>query len=274
MAGAPVTVLPWGNGFALFTTDATGMVMCVGGDPQNGLMGPWAPMSDGSFTAVAGAPVTVLPWGNHFALFAVDATGTVMCAGSDPQNGLMGLWASGSADFAGSPGGTVAAVPLSGAFALCAVDSAGALRTTSGDPQNGIDDWTTAGLSTKPGSATTIVAAGKGVDLVAVDAAGAVEATSGGVQVMTGFTPTQHGWHFNNDFVTEVLGLFTTNGLCGGMAYTSLDYYFLDMPIPTHRKGDFPRRPDLPGQRLAALNDLQPAARQLRGQLRQVVVYL
>jgi hypothetical protein len=29
-------------------------------------------------------------------------------------------------------------------------------------------------------------------------------------------------------------------GLCGGMAYSSLDYYHTGIPIPTHRSGDFP----------------------------------
>ena len=84
VAGAPVSVLPWGNHFALFATDANGIVSCAGGDPQNGLMGPWAPMSD-AFAPVAGAPVSVLPWGNQFALFATDANGIVSCAGGDPQ---------------------------------------------------------------------------------------------------------------------------------------------------------------------------------------------
>ena len=90
-------------------------------------------------------------------------------------------------------------------------------------------------------SAVTIVAAGTGVDLFAVDTAGAADATIGGVSVMTTFTPSKHGWHFNNDFANELLaGLISTNGLCGGMAYSSLDYYFTGIPIPTHREGDFP----------------------------------
>ncbi|MEO6800584.1 MAG: DUF5050 domain-containing protein [Rhodanobacter sp.] len=53
------------------------------------------------------------------------------------------------------------------------------------------------------------------------------------------FTARQNGWHFNNDFVNHLFGILTTQGLCGGMAYSSLDYYFSDLPIPTHRKGDF-----------------------------------
>jgi len=63
VAGEPVAVRPWGNHLAWFATDASGVVMCAGGDPQNGIMEPWRPISDG-FISVPGAPVTVLPWGN------------------------------------------------------------------------------------------------------------------------------------------------------------------------------------------------------------------
>ena len=58
VAGTQVAAVPWGNHFALFATDANGVVSCAGGDPQNGLMGPWAPMSD-AFSGVAGAPVSL-----------------------------------------------------------------------------------------------------------------------------------------------------------------------------------------------------------------------
>ena len=246
VSGAPVTVLPWGNHFALFATDAAGVATCAGAYPdnvlagQNVLMGPWASIST-SFTGVPGGPVTVLPWGDHFALFAIDATGVVMCAGGDPQNGLMGPWAQVSEDFAGPPGAVVTAVPWDGAFAVCAVDNLGVVRTALGDPQNNLSDWTPAsGLSTKAGATATIIAASTGVDLFAVDSSGDCWVTVGGVAVMTAFTPSEHGWHFSNYFVNELLGgLITTYGLCGGMAYTSLDYYFKGIPIPTHRVGDF-----------------------------------
>jgi hypothetical protein len=239
--GAPVAVVPWGNHFALFATDASGLVTCAGGDPQNGLMGPWVPISD-AFTGVPGAPVTVLPWGNHFALFATDASGLVTCAGGDPQNGLMGPWVPVSDGFSGPPGAAVGAAPWAQAFAVCATDNSGAVLTASGDPQNGLSGWMAVpGLTAEPGSAATIVADSTGVDLFTVDTAGAVFGTAGGVRVMTGFTTTEHGWHFNNDFENPLFGgLVSTKGLCGGMAYTSLDYYFNGIPIPTHRDGDFP----------------------------------
>jgi hypothetical protein len=57
VAGEPVAVRPWSNHLALFATDASGVVMCAGGDPQNGIMEPWGPISDG-FIGVPGALVT------------------------------------------------------------------------------------------------------------------------------------------------------------------------------------------------------------------------
>jgi len=53
------------------------------------------------------------------------------------------------------------------------------------------------------------------------------------------FTAIQNGWHFDNYFVNHIFGSLETKGLCGGMAYSALDYYFNDLPIPTHRLGDF-----------------------------------
>jgi hypothetical protein len=53
----------------------------------------------------------------------------------------------------------------------------------------------------------------------------------------TGFTPQQHGFHFDNDFVNTLAGLpgfgdIQTRGRCGGMAYAALDFYFADIPVP------------------------------------------
>ena len=101
----------------------------------------WTNLS-AAFAGVAGAPVAVVPWGDHFALFATDASGTVSCAGGDPQNGLMGPWAPISDAFTGTPGGPVTVLPWGEAFALCAIDSSGTVRTASGDPQNGLSEWT------------------------------------------------------------------------------------------------------------------------------------
>lgn len=56
----------------------------------------------------------------------------------------------------------------------------------------------------------------------------------------TNFDPKVHGFHFNNNFVNHVIGDFNTYGLCGGMAFAALDYYFAGIPIPTHEAADFP----------------------------------
>lgn len=53
--------------------------------------------------------------------------------------------------------------------------------------------------------------------------------------VMTRFNPTIHGFKFVNSFknifISEVN--WTTSGLCGGMAYSALDYFKRSQPIPT-----------------------------------------
>jgi hypothetical protein len=51
---------------------------------------------------------------------------------------------------------------------------------------------------------------------------------------LTNFTPKTHGFHFANDFVTHIIGDLKTTGLCGGMVFASLDYYYVGLPIPTH----------------------------------------
>jgi hypothetical protein len=53
----------------------------------------------------------------------------------------------------------------------------------------------------------------------------------------TGFTPQQHGFHFDNDFVNKTaplpgFGQIETRGRCGGMAYAALDFYYADLPVP------------------------------------------
>ena len=115
---------PWGAHFALFATDADGMVRCAGGDPQNGLMGPWAWVSEG-FTDPPGAPVSVLPWAGAFAVCAVDSTGTVRAASGDPQNNLSG-WTP-ALGLTAKPGSAATIVPIGTGAGLFAVDTAGAV---------------------------------------------------------------------------------------------------------------------------------------------------
>ena len=118
----PVTVLPWGDHFALFATDATGAVTCAGGDPQNGLMGPWGPMSDcfhrrsrcPCHRPAVGRPLRLVRHRHHRRCHlrrrrpAERSDGTV---GADVRC------------FRRHSGCAVAAMPWSGAFAVCAIDS-------------------------------------------------------------------------------------------------------------------------------------------------------
>ena len=56
----------------------------------------------------------------------------------------------------------------------------------------------------------------------------------------TTFDPRRHGFHFANAFENvTVFGKVTPQGLCGGMAYASLDYFLAGIPVPTHTKSDF-----------------------------------
>ncbi len=52
---------------------------------------------------------------------------------------------------------------------------------------------------------------------------------------MTGFQPARHGFKFANTFVNKVVGDIETKGLCGGMVYATLDYYYARQPIPATR---------------------------------------
>jgi hypothetical protein len=239
VAGAPVTAVKWGNRFALFAIDADGVVQCAGGDPQHGLVNRWEPISD-DFVGIPGGSICAQPWGNHYALFATNDQGQVCLAGDYLETGLMGPWTVMSDGFAGTPGTRLTVAPWAEVFALVAVDSAGVVRAASGNPEINLTSWAPLpNLASDPGTPATLVTAATGLGVFTTDITGAVSGAAGGAQVFTGFWPDQHGWHFDNTFVTEVAGI-DLNGLCGGMAYSSLDYYFNGIPIPTHVEGDFP----------------------------------
>src|SRR4051812_4456034 len=57
------------------------------------------------------------------------------------------------------------------------------------------------------------------------------------------FFPARDGYHFPNTFETRILpGVVNgvaTQGLCGGMVMSALDYWRAKVPIPTHRTADF-----------------------------------
>ena len=48
------------------------------------------------------------------------------------------------------------------------------------------------------------------------------------------FDPAKHGFNFVNDFKNDFISALsiTTGGLCGGMSYTALDYYFAHVGVP------------------------------------------
>ena len=61
------------------------------------------------------------------------------------------------------------------------------------------------------------------------------------------FHPKRHGYHFINSFTNRILpGVVNgiqTEGLCGGMAMSVLDYWRAGVPIPTHTPNELPVDP-------------------------------
>jgi hypothetical protein len=55
--------------------------------------------------------------------------------------------------------------------------------------------------------------------------------------VMSSFNPAQHGFKFVNSFINDFIPALDirTGGLCGGMSYAALDYYFARLPMPSQQ---------------------------------------
>ena len=53
--------------------------------------------------------------------------------------------------------------------------------------------------------------------------------------MMTNFNPARDGFAFDNSFVNDFIPSLNirTSGLCGGMSYAALDYFYEHIPIPT-----------------------------------------
>ncbi|WP_169796550.1 hypothetical protein [Chondromyces crocatus] len=81
----------------------------------------------------------------------------------------------------------------------------------------------------------------------------------------TGFTTAANGFRFANAFTTTLvqpqgvqvpgvpgLGVTTPplmlHGLCGGMSFAALDYYFSGIPVPSHEASDYVTPPGVPAQ--------------------------
>jgi hypothetical protein len=128
--GAPVTVVPWAGGswpFALFATDANGIVNAAAGDPQNGLAGNWASVSQGQ--TVPGSPVTALTSGQGFTVLITDPSGGIVTATGDPEQGF-GSWAN-VEGITAKPGSQVTAVAFGDGFGLFVTDANGTIYTTA-----------------------------------------------------------------------------------------------------------------------------------------------
>lgn len=69
---------------------------------------------------------------------------------------------------------------------------------------------------------------------------GSSAATSGVTRQMTGFSPSRHGWPFDNRFAAippfKLIGELrygdASKGLCGGMVYSALDYFMAGLELP------------------------------------------
>jgi hypothetical protein len=122
-----VTAVPWGNwGFALFVTGSDGGIYTAAGDPQRGLAGPWASVSDGS--APPGSLVTAVPWGQSgFAVFITDPNGGIYTTTGDPQQGF-GPWAY-LGGIRATPGSPVTAAAFGDRLALFVTDANGTIYT-------------------------------------------------------------------------------------------------------------------------------------------------
>ena len=67
----------------------------------------------------------------------------------------------------------------------------------------------------------------------------------------TNFDSKLHGFHFANYFINQSatlpgIGQISTAGRCGGMAYSALDHYFAQLPIPVFTGADFAKTGQVP----------------------------
>lgn len=135
---------------------------------------------------------------------------------SDPNAGWVPRWASNTA---GQPAGT------------CVMQGDGNLvvYTPDGRPIWASNTW---------GHPGAFLAVQDDENVVIYDGSGAIWSTNtwiGGL-VHSGFQAATNGFHFINDFPDGYWQFgflrFSTAGLCGGMSFSALDYYFAGMPTP------------------------------------------
>jgi len=53
------------------------------------------------------------------------------------------------------------------------------------------------------------------------------------------FDPIKNGWHFPTDAIADAMGVKRSNGLCGGLSLSAVNYYRYGMNIPAINQNDF-----------------------------------
>jgi hypothetical protein len=65
---------------------------------------------------------------------------------------------------------------------------------------------------------------------------------AGEIQLKLAFDPHKHGYHFSNGFIKWSWGPISGTALCGGMAYSAIDYWTAGMSLP--QQEDVPQQGD------------------------------
>jgi hypothetical protein len=178
MPGAPVTAVPWKNGFALFLADPNGGVYTATGNPQIG-WGLWTSVSEGR--SAPGGTITAVPWKNGFALFLADPNGGIYTITGSPDAGW-GLWTSVS-EGRSMPGARVTAIPWKNGFALFLADPNGGVYTATGNPQAGWGPWSSVSEGrSAPGGTITAIPWKNGFALFLADPNGGIYMAAGNPQ--------------------------------------------------------------------------------------------
>lgn len=137
----------------------------------------WTIVSD-SFRTTPGAPVTAVPWGTRFALFATNPDGVVYATAGNTQEGWPD-WKSVS-DGQTTRGAPITAVPWGAGFAVFITYPNGVVLTTGGTPGYPFGGWATVSDGqTMPGAPVTAVPWGAGFAVFISDPSGGVYTTGG-----------------------------------------------------------------------------------------------
>ena len=97
---------------------------------------------------------------------------------------------------------------------------------------------------------------------------------------MTGFLPSQNGWPFDNRFAKvppfKLIGNLkfgdASNGLCGGMVYAALDYFFAGLDVPTIPEEDLSKYKSPMQGKIFDIKELRAIAKTYGKDVAQVVL--